>query len=154
MRLIGGRSSGVQEFRSCRSCRSWQLLPILQLLFRGPEGQDSLAPGLYVFSAMSQSCSSSSFVLVRFSGDPSEPSAACFLRSSLFHPGKPASIPQPRTRTIGPLNTYSGLPLIKASAGRMYLVPEGQHDRSQARSAWSHEKNCLRPSGTIELISA
>jgi hypothetical protein len=40
---------------------------------------------LYVFSATSQSCSS--FVLVRFSGDPNEPSAACFLRSSLFHPG-------------------------------------------------------------------
>jgi hypothetical protein len=40
---------------------------------------------------MSQS--RSSFVLVRFSGDSSEPSAACFLRSSLFHPGKPASIP-------------------------------------------------------------
>jgi hypothetical protein len=43
----------------------------------------------YLFSVISQSCSSSSFVLVRFSGDPSEPSAACFLRSSLFHPGNP-----------------------------------------------------------------
>jgi hypothetical protein len=26
--------------------------------------------------------------------------------------------------------------LIKALARRMYFVPEGQHDRSQARSAW------------------
>jgi hypothetical protein len=25
--------------------------------------------------------------------------------------------------------------------GRMYFVPEGQHDRSQARSAWSHREN-------------
>jgi hypothetical protein len=57
---------------------------------------------LYVFSATSQSCSS--FVLVRFSGDPNEPSAACFLRSSLFI----LAIAQPRTRTrtIGPLSTY------------------------------------------------
>ena len=58
-------------------------------------------PSVYVFSAMSQSSSSSSFVssafrvthanlvLVRFSGDPRESSAACFLHSSLFHPGKP-----------------------------------------------------------------
>jgi hypothetical protein len=26
--------------------------------------------------------------------------------------------------------------LIKALTGRMYFVPEGRHDRSQARSAW------------------
>ena len=62
-------------------------------------------PGKYLFSVRSQSSSSS--VLVRFSGEPSETSAAFFLHSSLFHPGKPASISQPRTRTIGALNTYS-----------------------------------------------
>jgi hypothetical protein len=27
----------------------------------------------------------------------------------------------------------------------MYFVPEGQHDRSQARSAWSHEENSPVP---------
>src|ERR1700722_16605078 len=90
------------------------LAPVIRLDGPAPKGQESLAQGLYVFSAMSQSCPSSSFVLVRFSGNPSEPSAACFLRYSLFHPGKPASIPQPRTRTttrtIGPLNTYQGKP--------------------------------------------
>jgi hypothetical protein len=37
--------------------------------------------------------------------------------------------------------------LIKASTERMYFVPEGQHDRSQARSAWRHEKNSLVPEG-------
>src|ERR1700722_11019877 len=31
------------------------------------------------------------------------------------------------------------------------FVPEGQHDRSQARSAWNHGENS-RPSGTIEPI--
>jgi hypothetical protein len=31
----------------------------------------------------------------------------------------------------------------------MYLVPEGQHDRSQARSAWSHEENCSVPAGRL-----
>jgi hypothetical protein len=83
-----------------------------QASLRGADPLDG-QPGdksLYVFRAMSQSCSSSFSSFVRFSGDPSEPSAACFLRSFLFHPGKPASIPQPRTRTrtrtIGPLNTY------------------------------------------------
>ena len=37
--------------------------------------------------------------------------------------------------------------LIKASARRMYFVPEGQHDRSLARSAWkgAHREN--RPVG-------
>jgi hypothetical protein len=30
--------------------------------------------------------------------------------------------------------------LIKASTERTYFVPEGQHDRSQARSAWSVRK--------------
>jgi hypothetical protein len=32
----------------------------------------------------------------------------------------------------------------------MYFVPEGQHDSSQARSAWSHEKKDSHPSGTAE----
>jgi hypothetical protein len=32
------------------------------------------------------------------------------------------------------------------------FVPEGQHDRRQARSAWNHEENGPRPSGTIEPI--
>jgi hypothetical protein len=32
------------------------------------------------------------------------------------------------------------------------FVPEGQHDSSQARSAWNHEENGPRPSGTIEPI--
>ena len=31
------------------------------------------------------------------------------------------------------------------------FVPEGQHDSSQARSAWNHEE-MARPSGTIEPI--
>jgi hypothetical protein len=39
--------------------------------------------------------------------------------------------------------------LIKSSAGRMYFVPEGQHDRSQARSAWSHQKNWPVPAGRL-----
>ena len=36
----------------------------------------------------------------------------------------------------------------------MAFVPEGQHDSSQARSAWNHEENSPVPSGTIEQISA
>src|SRR5450432_169556 len=31
----------------------------------------------------------------------------------------------------------------------MYFVPEGQHDRSQARSAWSHEENSPVPAGRL-----
>ena len=31
----------------------------------------------------------------------------------------------------------------------MYFVPEGQHDSSQARSAWSHEDNSLVPAGRL-----
>jgi hypothetical protein len=31
--------------------------------------------------------------------------------------------------------------------GRMVFVPEGQHDRSQARSAWNHEENSPIPAG-------
>ena len=34
------------------------------------------------------------------------------------------------------LNDAKITDLIKASAGRMYSVPEGHHDRSLARSAW------------------
>jgi hypothetical protein len=29
----------------------------------------------------------------------------------------------------------------------MYFVPEGRHDSSQARSAWSHEENSPVPAG-------
>ena len=36
----------------------------------------------------------------------------------------------------------------------VYLVPEGQHDSNQARSAWSHEENIPVPGGTVERISA
>jgi hypothetical protein len=39
--------------------------------------------------------------------------------------------------------------LIKASTGRMYFVPEGQADRSQARSAWNHEENSPVPAGRL-----
>src|ERR1700688_1877801 len=39
--------------------------------------------------------------------------------------------------------------LIKASAGRMYFVPEGQDDSSQARSAWSPEENSPVPAGRL-----
>ena len=39
--------------------------------------------------------------------------------------------------------------LIKTSAGRMSFVPEGQHDSSQARSAWSHEENSPVPAGRL-----
>src|ERR1700722_2399125 len=31
----------------------------------------------------------------------------------------------------------------------MYFVPEGQHDSSQARSAWSHEENTPVPAGRL-----
>ena len=34
----------------------------------------------------------------------------------------------------------------------MVFVPEGQHDSSQARSAWNHEENSPRPSETIERL--
>jgi hypothetical protein len=37
---------------------------------------------------------------------------------------------------------YDEAVLIKGSAGRMHFVPQGQHDSSQARSAWNHEENC------------
>src|ERR1700722_234689 len=37
------------------------------------------------------------------------------------------------------------LDLSKASAVRMYFVPEGQHDRSQARSAWESVPRKNRP---------
>ena len=30
-----------------------------------------------------------------------------------------------------------------------HFVPEGQHDRSQARSAWNHEENSLVPAGRL-----
>jgi hypothetical protein len=33
--------------------------------------------------------------------------------------------------------------------GRMVFVPEGQHDRSQARSAWNHEENSSVPAGRL-----
>ena len=39
--------------------------------------------------------------------------------------------------------------IIKASAGRMCFVPEGQHDSSQARSAWSHEEHSPVPAGRL-----
>jgi hypothetical protein len=41
---------------------------------------------------------------------------------------------------------------MKAWARRMYFVPEGQHDSSQARSAWNDEENSPVPAGTIEGI--
>jgi len=31
----------------------------------------------------------------------------------------------------------------------MYFVPEGQHDSSRARSAWSHEENSPVPAGRL-----
>jgi hypothetical protein len=33
--------------------------------------------------------------------------------------------------------------------GENVFVPEGQHDGSQARSAWSHEENSLVPAGRL-----
>ena len=35
------------------------------------------------------------------------------------------------------------------SAESAYFVPEGQHDSSQARSAWSHEENSPVPAGRL-----
>jgi hypothetical protein len=32
----------------------------------------------------------------------------------------------------------------------MYFVPEGEHDRSQARSAWGHEENSPVPAGRCD----
>ena len=37
--------------------------------------------------------------------------------------------------------------LFKASALRIYFVPEGQHDRSLARSAWESVHRANRPVG-------
>jgi hypothetical protein len=37
--------------------------------------------------------------------------------------------------------------------GRMVFVPEGQPDRSQARSAWDHEKNSPVPEGRLKSLS-
>ncbi len=34
----------------------------------------------------------------------------------------------------------------------MYFVPEGQHDSSQARSAWVAMQRGPRPGGTVEVI--
>ena len=34
--------------------------------------------------------------------------------------------------------------------GRMVFVAEGQHDRSQARSAWNHEENSPVPAGRLK----
>ena len=31
----------------------------------------------------------------------------------------------------------------------MAFVPEGRHDRSQARGAWNHEENGLVPAGRL-----
>jgi hypothetical protein len=36
--------------------------------------------------------------------------------------------------------------------GRMVFVPEGQHDRSQARSAWIGAERQPRPGGTVEVV--
>jgi len=36
--------------------------------------------------------------------------------------------------------------------GRMAFVPEGQADRSQARSAWVGMQRGPRPGGTVEVI--
>jgi hypothetical protein len=44
--------------------------------------------------------------------------------------------------------------LIKALTGRMYFVPEGQHDRSQARIAWRHEENSPVPAGRCDRSQA
>ena len=35
--------------------------------------------------------------------------------------------------------------LMRGLRGRMHFVPEGQHDSSQARSAWDYEKNSPVP---------
>ena len=62
----------------------------------------------------------------------------------------PGQKPSPRRphSVIESLNPISAN-LIKASAGKMYFVPEGQHDSSQARSAWSHEENSPVPVGRL-----
>jgi hypothetical protein len=36
--------------------------------------------------------------------------------------------------------------------GRMAFVPEGQADRSQARSAWAAMQRGPRPGGTVEVM--
>ena len=36
----------------------------------------------------------------------------------------------------------------------MAFVPEGQADRSQARSAWKQEKSGTRPGGTVDLLTS
>ena len=36
----------------------------------------------------------------------------------------------------------------------MYFVPEGQHDSSQARSAWSHEESSPVPAGRLKRTSS
>jgi hypothetical protein len=41
--------------------------------------------------------------------------------------------------------------LMKTSTGRMYFVPEGQHDRSQARSAWESVPQMYRPVGHVMI---
>jgi hypothetical protein len=43
--------------------------------------------------------------------------------------------------------------IVRRLDGRMAFVPEGQHDSSQARSAWNHEENSPVPGGR-EPISA
>jgi hypothetical protein len=35
----------------------------------------------------------------------------------------------------------------------MHFVPEGQHDNSQARSAWVTIQKDRRPGGTVEVIA-
>jgi hypothetical protein len=37
--------------------------------------------------------------------------------------------------------------------GPMLFVPEGQHDRSQARSAWNHEENSPVPAGRLKSLN-
>jgi len=39
--------------------------------------------------------------------------------------------------------------LNKSLGGRVYFVPEGQPDSSQARSAWDYEENSLVPAGRL-----
>jgi hypothetical protein len=43
---------------------------------------------------------------------------------------------------------WKPLPAIKASARRIYFVPEGQHDSSLARSAWDSVQRENRPVGS------
>ena len=35
--------------------------------------------------------------------------------------------------------------------GRVVFVPEGQHDSSQARSAWNHQENNPVPAGRLKI---